>query len=325
LPNAKVLGWYDHANVGDEAYKLAFPLLFPDYNFEFVENISDDEVPDAIILGGGDVFRLGFTEQIRKLPESVRKLAVSISLSDTSDLPALELFEKVIVRDYMSLDFAKQAVYCPDFTFVLEPDVKAGREWLEYKFHEIGHELYGNVVVCVISNYLSFSKLDRLARDLTTFLKLSQDVAQVADEIPASFVFLPFSTKSPWDDRVSNAWLSDRCKYYEKNLVVWERISVQMTLNIIAASNACVSTRLHSSIFSTISGVPFIDLTHHTKNLGFLETIGKTEWSMPFWEFSIRDFKTLLNQFLSKPNYSASHKNYARQAKEQLRVATLLR
>ena len=25
----RVLGWYNHANIGDEAYKLAFASLFP--------------------------------------------------------------------------------------------------------------------------------------------------------------------------------------------------------------------------------------------------------------------------------------------------------
>ncbi|NIQ15589.1 MAG: hypothetical protein GTO02_14685, partial [Candidatus Dadabacteria bacterium] len=48
-----VLGWYGHDNVGDEAYKLAFPKLFKNNKFVFGEIIKGK--PEKIILGGGDV------------------------------------------------------------------------------------------------------------------------------------------------------------------------------------------------------------------------------------------------------------------------------
>jgi polysaccharide pyruvyl transferase WcaK-like protein len=324
----QVLGWYNHGNTGDEAYKVAFPSLFEGHDVEFVEVLDPNNPPDCVVLGGGDVFYPSFTRHVASMPSHVRKIAASISLTENSDFASLGLFEKVIVRDHRSALIASQrghsVQYQPDFTFLLQPDGQAGRAYLDDAVRREGHRLYERVVVCVISNYLANTKLDMLARDLTAFLKLSQDLALVADETPASFVFLPFSTKAPWDDRVSNSWVADRCKYYDKNLVVWDRLDVQTTLNVIAAADAVVSSRLHSTIFSTIAGIPFIDLTHHTKNLGFLETVEKTEWSIPFWEFSVTHYGDLLNRALKAPKPEPSLKQFADSAKARLRDMPLL-
>lgn len=326
--NIKILGWYNHGNVGDEAYKSAFPLLFSGHDLEFVEELNEGDAPDVVVLGGGDVVYPSFTQHFKKLPPTVEKIAASVSLTDNSDLPFLKNFKQVFVRDYRSALLADRSgyksTYLPDFTFMLQPEPIAGRYYLQQKFAEQGHELYEKIVVCVVSNYLANTKLDVLARDLTAFLKLSQDMAQVCDETSASFVFMPFSIKSPWDDRVSCSWVADRCKFFQKNIVLWEPLDVQMTLDIIGAANACVSSRLHSSIFSTISGVPFIDLTHHTKNLGFLEAIEKTAWSMPFWEFSITHYKTLLGKFLSQTSPDASLQKFTQLARDRLRNAIIL-
>lgn len=324
-----VIGWYGHGNVGDEAYKLAFPLLFPDHTLDFSEKINQEEPASCIILGGGDVFYPSFTRQFHNLPASVRKVALSISLTANSDFESLKLFDRVYVRDYASALLASShgftnTTYMPDVTFMLTPDAAQGKEWLKNRFKESKNELYNKVVVCVVSNYISHAKLDTLARDLTQFLGVSQYMAKTADDTSASFVFLPFSTNEPWDDRVSNSWVANRCKWYRKNLVVWDAPDVQTTLNIIAAADACVSSRLHSSIFSTIAGTPFIDLTHHVKNLAFIDTVEKGEWSLPFWEFNIKEYKTLLNDFLSKPARNASLVKFSRLAKDRLRATTLL-
>jgi polysaccharide pyruvyl transferase WcaK-like protein len=321
--NIKVLGWYNHGNVGDEAYKLAFPLLFKGHNVECVEVIDPEDKPDLVILGGGDVVYPSFTKYIRDRTD-LRRCMASVSLTDNSDVNNLGIFERRFVRDYRSNLIADRAghpaTYLPDFTFALKPDRAAGRAWLEKAFgDESNHELYEKVVVVVASNYLTHGKLELLARDFTTFQYMSQQVADVADNTNASFVFLPFGTTDPWDDRVANAWVCNRCKYWRKNLMIWERLDVQTTLNIIAASDAVVSSRLHSTIFSTLAGVPFIDFTHHTKNLGFIEVVEKTQWSLPFWEFSVTDYRNMLHSHLDADFPDDSLRKFTMLAKEKLK------
>ncbi len=68
----RCVGWYDHHNTGDEAYKLAFPKLFPDGEISFAENAEGADDVDLIILGGGDVVSSSFTNRLEKLPHKKR-------------------------------------------------------------------------------------------------------------------------------------------------------------------------------------------------------------------------------------------------------------
>ena len=138
-----------------------------------------------------------------------------------------------------------------------------------------------------------------LARDFITLQKAAQDIASVADNTSASFVFFPMSTGSPYDDRVANGLISSRCKFWKKNLCVYDKLSVQDTLNLVSACDAVISTRLHSSIFSVLANVPFVDLIHHDKNESFLRTCDLQEFGISYWSFGSHQLKTHLNKMLA--------------------------
>jgi polysaccharide pyruvyl transferase WcaK-like protein len=231
-----------------------------------------------------------------------KKIALSITLTAGSDLGTLAMFDHVYVRDNRSLDIgfsrSSNVRYLPDATFLLHPNRRVGRKMLEWMFDQEGILLREKVVVVVVSAYIAFNSNQALARDFLNFLKLSVDLTDSLDRLDASIVFLPFSTKLPHDDRMSNAFVGSRSRAYDKNHVVYDRMSVKDTMDVVAAADAVVSTRLHSTIFATIAGVPFIDLTHHDKNLGFIETIGKMGWSIPLWGFSAEQFRRLLGDFV---------------------------
>ena len=166
-------------------------------------------------------------------------------------------------------------------------------------FEENGLNLYSKVVGVVLNGHLGQVKDAQLARDFITLNKAAQDIASVADLTPASFVFFPMSTGAPHDDRATNGIVASRCKFWNKNLTIYERLSVQETLNLIAACDAVISTRLHSTIFSILSNVPFVDLVHHDKNQMFLKTCGLEEFGISYWSFGSVQLRTLLNKMLS--------------------------
>jgi polysaccharide pyruvyl transferase WcaK-like protein len=161
-------------------------------------------------------------------------------------------------------------------------------------------DLYQKKVVCVYNAHLSVVQ-GQLARDQLNFLKVTNDLADIIDRTAASFVFIPFGNDDPWNDRITNSWLASKCKFWKKNFVIYDKISFQQALDIIASADAVISTRLHASIFSCVAKVPFIDITHHDKNLGFLQTVGLEDWSIPYWRFNYEKCLTLLNEFLTKP------------------------
>jgi hypothetical protein len=291
-----VLGWYDtptsatlKTNIGDESYKLSFPKIFPEHEFIFCDTLKDIE-PETVILGGGDVLYPSFINQI-KASKANKKYAFSINIKNETDY--LPIFDRIISRNHY-----KDIEYRPDFAFALEANKERGKAIIKSLFDQHKCELYENVVVLVMNNYL-VPKENTLARDHINFEKVCLDLARIMDSTSASFILLPFGNGFPTNDKIANASVYSKCKYWSKNLLVFETLSVQDTLDVFAGADASINTRLHSNIFSCIAGTPFIDLCHHTKTKLFMSSVGKAAWSIDYWHFNFENVKMLLNEFLA--------------------------
>lgn len=303
-----VLGWYGHQNIGDQSYAMSIPLLFPGFDFTFTDDLRKTPAEyDYLILGGGNVIDRSFFDQIGKVKSP--KLLLSVGLPNPGKLLADHInmikkanFEHICVRDYASFDFlykkGLEVSYLPDFAFALRPDKAKGKQLLRKLFKQDHTDLYEKVVGVVLNGYLVAGN-ELLARDYITFHKVAFDIARCADQTNASFIFIPFGGDPVSNDRIPNSWVASRCKWWKKNCVVYDRLDVQETLDVISACDTMISTRLHSSIFSTMSGVPFIDLTHHDKNRVYLESIAKLGWSLDYWMLDASKLKEKLNEHLS--------------------------
>lgn len=325
--NIKVVGFYDHGNIGDQAFKLAFPILFPSYNFSFCDTLKNQDLADTdlIIIGGGDVVKKDIIKYLYNV--DIPAIAASVTITQGSDLDNISLFKKIIVRDELSLNIAQQyhdnVIYLPDFSFVLTPDPIAGRKIIEDQFYQSGHTLTDKFVTVVLNSYISFNSNDALTRDSTAFNLLVDKLAKLCESMDYSWIFLPMSTQSPWDDRSVAAWTGNRIKNkYWRNIVIYDKLSVQKTLNIISSSSSVISSRLHSTIFSTIAGVPFIDILHHDKNYGYVKTLDCLDWTTWLWSYDEKKVNDLLTQFLSvtddTTDYGLKLKEFTLNAKEQL-------
>jgi polysaccharide pyruvyl transferase WcaK-like protein len=284
-----VLGFYGKSNVGDESYKETFRMLFPHYDFTFV-----------------DVLRKQFVDQLSKVKnKNIYGFSLGMENALSEDL---SFFKHIYARDCATLDFLKTrkipCSFCPDAALILQGDVQAGKHWIKKNFQYEKCDLYSNVITVVINGYITNDNVESLARDTLTFIKFSYDVARIADETPASFLFIPFGSIIPCDDRIPNAWVASKCKFWKKNFVAFNRMTFRDTLNVISASNLVISSRLHSSIFSFANGVPFIDITHHDKNKLFLNMIKKLENSISFWNFNAVALKEKIHKMLYLPKHN---------------------
>ena len=289
-----VLGWYDTPtsitkkfNIGDESYKLTFPKLFPEHEFIFCDTLKEIE-PETVILGGGDVLYPSFINQI-KACKAKQKYAFSVNVTNDSYLP---IFDRIISRNHY-----KNTEYYPDFAFALEANKERGKSIIKNLFTQHKCELYENVVILVVNSYLA-PKENSLSRDHINFEKVCLDLARIMDNTSASFILLPFGNGFPTNDKIANASVYSKCKYWAKNLLVFESLGVQDTLDVFAGANASINTRLHANIFSCIAGIPFIDLCHHNKTKMFMESIDKLTWSVDYWHFNYTYTNKLLNRFL---------------------------
>lgn len=303
-----VYGWYGKGNCGDESYKNSFPRLFPSHELRFAETLNADLIDshDALVVGGGNIIDLHHLSHVNRFANNLKGkpvVAFSVGFTDSGVMKEhLRIFDHIYVRDEPALERLKGmgvlATYCPDAAFGMEADWSWGRErWVEL-FHESRRDLYDHRVAIVLNAHLTSGGGDTLARDAYRFQLFANEMAHVCDHTNASFLFLPFGVQPPWDDRVPNSWTAGRCKWFKKNLVSYENRGVQETLDLIAGADVVVSMRYHSTVFSVVAEVPFIDIYHHDKNHSFLKTLGVTSWGIPYWDFSRDRISELLGKQL---------------------------
>ena len=297
MNRAQVIGWYGRKNIGDESYKLSFPKCFPKSEIIIGGPVVD---ADACILGGGDILNEHYVRKVLEHP-APKKFTISTSANTNTPFELLKRLDGIYIRDKMSLELLRSrsinCTYMPDISLSLEPDREAGRKYIEQIFQEQQSDLYERVIGIVLNCHLFQSKPpDMLARDFITFWKVVYDLVSVIDNTSASFVFFPMSTGMPYDDRVTNALLASRCKFWKKNVVIYDELEVQENLNLISACDTVISTRLHSSVFCLASGVPSIDLLHHDKSRSFLESVGLSEASVSYWNLDAQVLKSLVDR-----------------------------
>jgi len=296
-----IVGWYNRKNCGDESYKEAFPRLFPQYDFVFSDCPVKDA--DAYIIGGGDVLTKKLLQTFTAIDKP--KHIMSVTVSEDFDSQLLKGYRTIIVRDKNSrerlLKSGVDSLLYPDFSFCLDYNKERGHALVQKLFAANKHELYHKKIGIVINGHL-LPPHGASAFEQSRFERFAFDLSIAIDQTPASFVFIPFSTKQPWDDRISNGIVASRCKWWKKNAIFFDDLSVTDTLDIISSCDSVISTRLHSSIFSTATEVPFIDITHNHKNRYFLETIGYQKNSIGFADFSSTKMVSLAKNLLSDTN-----------------------
>lgn len=287
-PTICVTGWYDHGNCGDESYKISFCNIFPHYEFIFSDQIIDN--CDGYILGGGDVVTSHVLQNFQKI--SKPKHILSAAIPDSVDLNCLLNFQTIGTRDKESwiklLNSKISAIYTPDFGFTLKGDPFKGKSIITNLFKNEKHDLYSKTIGIIINAHLIPTN-DSNANKFIKFEHFCMDLSAMIDDTCASFVFIPFGYDMPWDDRATNSIIASRCKFWKKNIVIYDKLSIQQTLDIIASLDMIISTRLHSTIFSISNNIPFLDITHNHKNKNILQDNDLLNYSINYKSFS-KDF-----------------------------------
>lgn len=274
-----VFGWYDHNNLGDESYKLSFKTVWPQHSFTFSDSVKEEdrELYDLCIIGGGDVLRERSLLAINRL--NCPKIGLSVTVTKQSLCKEIYDLEYIYVRDEKSLQTLSnfgylKSEYIPDISIILKGDKAKGRELIQSFFRDSNLELYNNVYSIVVNSHLLGSLQSELKNKII-FDKVVSDIAELIDSTSASFIFIPFSTRFPWDDRVTNGLVNSFTKFNRKNCVIFDSVNVQDSINIISASNLLLTTRFHGLVFGIGNSIPTITISFHDKISGFCETINQ--------------------------------------------------
>jgi polysaccharide pyruvyl transferase WcaK-like protein len=279
-----VNGWYGHQNLGDESYKESFRLFWPQHDLVFSDSFRKTETGfDAQIVGGGDIIRPELLRNVFKRSD-IPAIAMSVTITEQSLCPELSMFSRIVVRDVMSLSLLEKygitkIVPCsmiPDASIVLKGRPDVGKSIIRRMFLENGlDEPYKNVHVVALNAHLLFGSNATIKNGMY-FDILKYVIAEIADETNASFVFMPYSVSNPWDDRIPNSLAVAHTKWWKKHLVIWEKLPIQQSLDIISAADFMITTRFHGLIFGVGNNVPTLPISFHDKTKGFCDTVDIT-------------------------------------------------
>lgn len=311
------LGWFEHGNCGDEAFKEALARLFPAYEFVFVnsitKNLSIINNSAALFIGGGNIIDAGFLRGLDKV--TVPHYFIGVGVLSNSNLDLVRKASGIIVRDVYSLELISSVypdvVLAPDITFILSPGEKKPLEkfpGIDGKRPTVGVFLNDCVSANFEASILKFMECEKVKLELSRFL----------ESLPYNVLFIPFSTQPPDDRRISLDVIGKMKKGYRYHCLSQPLRPLEY-LKLISSLDFGISMRLHADIFCTIAGVPFIDIVHHDKNKGYLQTISETELGLDFYELSFRNLRERF-AFLeaNKKEISARLLQKAAQNKSQL-------
>jgi hypothetical protein len=130
--NTVIYGYYDHNNLGDELFKLAFKKLFPNNNLIFSGDLTKyyDKI-DLVLVGGGDLYNDYFLKNLSKIIEKYTIPVIGFGLGfpcKEINKKYLWMFDSIVtrVRDITILDtlnyflISDEIMSLPDIIFSLD-------------------------------------------------------------------------------------------------------------------------------------------------------------------------------------------------------------
>lgn len=276
-----LIGWYDHANYGDERMLYCIKRFFSGYEFFITRGWDDARMRlneinkcDYILIGGGGLI-LRFIGNYIDIIHNLRKPFGFIGVSVEAKHKSMEYFfqaikqkaEFILVRDKQSkkyLDNHYKVIVGPDLTFLYPFNAvrKVGedicgfnlRDWYYWKA-----ELHGNY-------HNLMQKMD--------------------NKFPLIKKFYPFKK---WNPNKTVKIVKKNFKdvlpmpfYFETNVINDVDILSRYFKNTPSTFDAClynnirylIGMRYHSIVFATQCGIPFISLSYQPKNDRFCSDMG---------------------------------------------------
>ena len=287
-----VIGYYDHANLGDESYKLTFEYFFKTYleNLNYTLNFIDcDKIShytfedsDIIILGGGDVLNNYFLDKlIKKFNGKVNKIiAVSVGLPYTNILQTkkLEILDYIFIRSEQDVElfneyFDKTRIkYISDLSVYIQ-DIHLQKSD-KYKVIKKDVKKINRKIICISLNRHIYKK-DNLI-PYNNVVDVFEKFVRYLITFGFFVIFVPYNTNNlnNENDILIHNDVVDKIKC-NNELLLNNIINIDFTiesheiLDLYKYSYVNVVMRFHACLFSIYSDTPMLPVftTRKIKNL----------------------------------------------------------
>lgn len=258
MRKVSVVGYYDRGNCGDQALKSAVAgMLDPHASLTFTTPDEKGPLHDLAVMGGGDVIKPYFLERI-KGAKDVRVLGAGLGYESELDLLASQKnVTEILFRNRCDAEAAKargmNARYTPDIVFSLDVPTPLPVT------RTPGKKLMGIMVADDISE--SYKQRDPQAIHYGNYLK-NELALTLSDLRPYyRFVFIPMChARYGYDVKMMYEVLNQIPPVTIDHEVMPTDGDPAWVMRAVAAMDVVLTMRFHGLIFSTLAGVPVVNI-----------------------------------------------------------------
>jgi hypothetical protein len=302
-----VMGYYDKFNLGDEAYKIAFPLIIKDHTtdirFENPKNLkSISENTSIIIVGGGDVINDWFNEEFKRLLDDfhgpVYAVSIGITYKSTLNDKYLGKYNQIYVR---------HKAYSNELTAIKQTD---------NVFH------IPDIAFCLpIPAALPKPALPIIGVFLANGVDVRNVLKPVLSRLSIDYEIILYSFNTSPESHESDVLHAAHCySEYKQGPILQDPLKM---LEEMSRLHFAICVRYHSNIFSIMRHIPFISIAHTQKVKFLLEDHDlKNYYNTSCPNESLDD---LVNHYINEPQYSNLKDKLAKIHSNSVKVLSTLK
>lgn len=260
-----VYGFYYKDNLGDDLFIDAFKKIFPELEFEFVNEVTESSLEgvSTVFIGGGSFLFSApvFTTGARDLLKD--KDIFYISVGGETDihphhLKLMKLAKLIAIRNVKYLDKIKaineNTICIPDIVYAL------GKK--------ISKPYRSSKSVLVIPNLSVVPKWSDDHWKHASWSYFKTEFAQFLDYLIDSKIkikFLPMSIASKFDDSWAASEIMGHMKYSSSKMMENYTSNADQAIDLISKYDLVVTQRFHGIILAELARVPCLTIHHHDK------------------------------------------------------------
>ena len=309
MSNISLCGFYGYKNYGDTLMLDCLSSFLKSSGLSvsvFSERKSDESFSykkldpnrsDIVALGGGGIITQNFWYIKEGLYKSLREdqklILLNVNLTSES-VPVLGLLKDkislAVVRDRFSYDLAlkylmdeTKVVLTSDISYIYNVN-KLDKEYTD----SLSNKKEKKISVClnsyIFKDYFSNDSRQRIYAEkslieISEFLKWMKKFDYKVQLVPSQV-----------DKEINDNTIHGVLNGYMGGANNWIYTNEHMEQNL-KNSSLIVSARYHTTLFAIKNSIPFIDITHHSKNSNLLKDLGLEEFSMNYWKIGLEELK----------------------------------